>query len=373
LNAARSEKRIVALLVNPVAGMGGSVGLKGTDGEMHRRAMELGAQPVAPLRADEFLNHLPDPGALQWLAAPGPMGADSLRRAGFDCHVVGQIGEQSTPGDTRRIALEMAAAGAQLIVFLGGDGTARDMVDAVGSALPVVAVPAGVKVYSAVFAVSPRAAALMVDAWLHDADVAQDDVLDIDEDAFRAGRLESRLYGALRVPQVATLLQGGKEASGGISEQQAKQAVGGYLAETMQPDVLYLLGPGTTVKAVADELGLEKTLLGVDAVLAGELLGSDLNERGILDLLAVHPKAAIVITPLGGNGFILGRGNKQFTPAVVRRVGADGITVISTPGKLGKLQCLRVDTGDSQLDHDLAGYRTVVVGYRYSKMFRVEC
>lgn len=372
MDEVKPDKPIVGLLVNPVAGMGGSVGLKGTDGKMHRRAIDMGAQPVAPGRADEF-NQLPDAHGLEWLAAPGPMGADSLGRIGLACKVIGTIGDASTPGDTRRIALEMAAAGAQLIVFVGGDGTARDMVDALGSALPVVAVPAGVKVYSAAFAVSPRAAAQMLDAWLHGAEVGEEDVLDIDEDAFRSGRLDSRLYGALRVPQVAALIQGGKEASGGVSEQEAKQAVGSYLAETMDPDMLYLLGPGTTVKAVAEALGLAKTLLGVDAVLDGQLVGTDLNERGIDELLADHPAATIVVTPLGGNGFILGRGNKQFTPAVIRRVGVGGITVICTPSKLAKLPHLRVDTGDSSLDAELAGYRSVLVGYRYSKMIRVEC
>jgi predicted polyphosphate/ATP-dependent NAD kinase len=149
--------------------------------------------------------------------------------------------------------------------------------------------------------------------------------------------------------------------------------VGAYLAETLEADVLYLLGPGTTVKAVADALGVGKTLLGVDAVLNGALVGRDLNERGILDLLAGHPAARIVVTPLGGNGFIFGRGNKQFTPAVIWRVGVDHVLIISSREKLRKLACLRVDSGDAELDAALAGYRSVLVGFRYSKMAKVEC
>ncbi len=353
--------------------MGGSVGLKGTDGDMHRRAVELGAQPVAPQRALEFLQHLSDPAALTLLAAPGPMGGDTVVQARLACTVIGAAAGPTTPEDTRRIAAEMLAAGAELIAFVGGDGTARDICDAVGLAHPVVAVPAGVKVYSGVFAVSPRAAAEMVDGWLSGCDLGEEEVLDIDEDAFRDGRLDSRLYGALLVPQIAPLIQGGKQAFGGISQRQAKQEVGAYLAEGLKPETLYLLGPGTTVKALADALGLAKTLLGVDAVYNGELVGTDLNERAILKLLAAHPNAAIVVAPLGGNGFILGRGNKQFTPVVIRQVGADQLMVISTKQKLGSLKCLRVDTGDRDLDEQLAGYRSVLVGYRYSKMMPVEC
>ncbi len=369
----RPNPRSVGLIVNPVAGMGGSVGLKGTDGEMYQRAVELGARPGAAGRARECLEHLTNVAGLEFLTAPGAMGADCLAAAGIPATVVGALQGASSAADTRRIAAAMLAAGAELIVFVGGDGTARDICDAVPAGTPVVAVPAGVKVYSAVFAVSPRAAAEMVDAWLAGAQVGEEDVLDIDEDAFRAGRLDASLYGALCVPQVARLIQGGKEASGGVSEQQAKQEVGAYLAETLKPEALYLLGPGTTVKAVADALGVPKTLLGVDAVRNGELVGRDLNEQDILNLLQDHPVAHIVVTPLGGNGFIFGRGNKQFTPAVIRRVGPDQVVVISTREKLRKLKCLRVDSGDAELDGELAGYVSVLAGYRFSKMARVEC
>ncbi len=363
--------RTIGLIVNPVAGMGGSVGLKGTDGEMHARALEMGAEPVSPARTREFLSHLGCRDAILLLVAPGPMGSDYAQAAGLSFDVIGTLAADPGPGDTRRIAREMLDAGAELIAFAGGDGTARDMADAIGDRAPVVAIPSGVKIYSAVFAYSPRAAAELVDAFVEGADLTEEEVLDIDEDAFRAGRVDARHYGWLLVPEVGRLLQAGKEASG-TSTAEARQALAEAVIDAMQPQTLYFLGSGTTVRAIADELGVPKTLLGVDAVIDGKLAGSDLNEHAILELLDRYRQAAIVVTPLGGNGFIFGRGNKQFTPQVLRRVGLDNILVIASRDKLLGLSSLHVDTGDPQLDEDLAGYIDVIVGRDYRKLMPVQ-
>ena len=365
--------RTIGLIVNPVAGMGGSVGLKGTDGDMHARALELGAEPVSPARVQEFLSHLGCRDEIRLFVAPGPMGADCAEEAGFTFDVIGTLAGQPGPGDTKAIAGEMLEAGVELIAFAGGDGTARDMADAVGIRVPVVAIPAGVKIYSAVFAYSARAAAELVDAFVEGADVSEEEVLDIDEDAFRADRVDSRHYGFLLVPEVARLLQAGKEASGiGASTAEAKREIAEAVIEDMQPQTLYLLGPGTTVKAIAVELGVEKTLLGVDATIDGELVGNDLNESSILELLDRYEQAAVVVTPLGGNGFIFGRGNKQFTPQVLRRVGVNNVIVIANRDKLMGFSSLHVDTGDPELDEELAGYIDVVVGRNYRKLVRVQ-
>ncbi len=365
--------RKIGLIVNPVAGMGGSVGLKGTDGDMYAKALELGAQPVSPGRTREFLGHIRRRDAIRFLVAPGPMGADVADANGLDYEVVGDIGETPSPDDTRSIASEMLERGVELIAFAGGDGTARDIADAVGLRVPVVAIPSGVKVYSSVFAYSPRAAAELLDAFLDGADVDEEEVLDIDEDAFRAGRVDARHYGLLLVPIIERLLQAGKESSGmsGAAAEAKREIAQSVIAE-MRPDALYLLGSGTTVRFVADELGVEKTLLGIDAVVGGKAVGRDLNERGILELLDQYPDAFIVVTPLGGNGFIFGRGNKQFTPEVLRRVGRERIIVIANRDKLLTLRSLHVDTGDSALDDDLAGYIDVVVARGHRKVMRVE-
>ena len=365
--------RTIGLIVNPVAGMGGSVGLKGTDGDMHARALELGATPVSPARTREFLSHLGCRNEIRLLVAPGPMGADHAEAAGLSFDIVGTIADHPGPGDTRAIAREMLDAGAELIAFAGGDGTARDMADAVGERAPVVAIPSGVKIYSAVFAYSPRAAAELVDAFVDGADLTEEEVLDIDEDAFREGRVDARHYGFLLVPEVGRLLQGGKESSGiSASTAEAKQEIAQAVIDTMQPQTLYLLGSGTTVRAIAEELGIKKTLLGVDAVIDGELAGSDLNEQSLLELLDRYPQAAVIVTPLGGNGFIFGRGNKQFTPQVLRRVGLDNIIVIANRDKLLGIASLHVDTGDPELDDDLKGYVDVTVGHGYRKVMPVR-
>ena len=353
--------------------MGGSVGLKGTDGDTYGQALELGAAPVSPARTGEFLAHIESGAAIHWLAAPGRMGADYLKAAGASFEVVGAVGDATTAADTRAIALGMVDAGAELIVFAGGDGTARDMADAIGSKVPVVAIPSGVKVYSSVFAYSPLAAAQLLDAFADGAEVGEEEVLDIDEAAYREGRVEAAHYGYLLVPMVDRLVQAGKESSDtGGSVAVAKQELAAAVVEDLLPGRLYLLGCGTTIAAIAEALGVGKTLLGIDAVIDGHTVGSDLNESSILELLEEYAQAAIIVTPLGGNGFIFGRGNKQFTPEVLRRVGLDNILVIANRDKLLTLSCLHVDTGDAELDAALAGYIDVTVGRGHRKLMRVQ-
>ena len=369
-----TRRRTIGLIVNPIAGMGGSVGLKGTDGEMHRKALELGARPIAPERTRELLSRIRRVDGIHFLAAGGVMGERYLAESHLEFSTIGVLGARTSGEDTRQLARGMRESGVELLVFVGGDGTARDVYDAVGLTLPVVAVPSGVKVYSAAFAVNVRAAAEMVDAFLDGVEACEQEILDIDEVAFRQGRLEAQLYGYLSVPNVSVYIQGGKETSSlGEASAEAKQELADSIIEEMAPETVYLLGPGTTVKAISDRLALPKTLLGVDAVRDHSLLAADLNENNILQLLDVHGQAKIVVTPLGGNGFIFGRGNKQFTPRVIQRVGKANIVVIATREKMRGLRVLRIDTGDYQLDQTLAGYIEVIVGFHHTKMMRVSC
>jgi predicted polyphosphate/ATP-dependent NAD kinase len=268
----------------------------------------------------------------------------------------------------------MAEHGVDLLVFVGGDGTARDVFDAIRSRMPVVAVPAGVKIFSSVFATSARAAAEMLDAFVEGTEFTEEEVLDIDEEAFRADRLSSQLYGYLLVPEVRAFLQPGKAASSmSTSAQVSKRETAAFIIEEMDEETLYLLGPGTTVKAIADEMGLPKTLLGVDAVYAGQLVERDVNETGILNLLERYNNRKIIVTPIGGNGFIFGRGSKQFTPKVIRLVGKENILVVGTRDKVRQLDCLRVDTGEVELDEVLSGYLKVWVAYREAMVVKVRC
>jgi len=367
-------RKTIGLIVNPVAGMGGSVGLKGTDGEMHEKALELGAEPVTPKRTRDTLAHLERTAEMAFLAAPGKMGAACLEKLDAPVTVIGEIGEETSAQDTKRIAQAMVDQGVDLLIFVGGDGTARDICDAVGTEVPVVGVPAGVKVFSAAFALSARAAAEMVDDFVAGATLTEEEVLDIDEEAFRDDVLASRLYGTLMVPDVRASLQPAKAASNvSVPSEELKLDIARTIVERMDSETLYLLGPGTTVRAIADELDVSKTLLGVDAVQDGEMVAEDVNEEDILHLFHHYPKRKIVVTPIGGNGFIFGRGSKQFTPTVIRKVGRDNVIVVGTRNKVQKLDCLRVDTGDIALDETLSGYLKITVGYRQWMMMKVTC
>ena len=364
----------VGLIVNPVAGMGGSVGLKGTDGEMYGWALRLGAAPVTPKGTNDLLSHIKKRDEMRLFVAPGKMGEAYVKGSDIPYEVIGTVGGETSVEDTKRVAGEMLRREAELLVFVGGDGTARDIHDAIGQKIPVVAVPCGVKVFSSVFGVSARAAAEMVDAFVEGTGVTEEEVLDIDEDAFRKGRLASRLCGYLLVPNVRQLLQAGKEASNtGGSSVETKEEIARYIAGEMEKGTLYLLGPGTTLKAISDEVGVTKTLLGIDAVFEGRSVGIDLNEKAILQLFEKYERRKIIVTPIGGNGFILGRGSKQFTPTVIRQVGRDSIILVGTSDKLNRLDCLRVDTGDFDLDEYLGGSMEVIVGDREGMVMTVKC
>jgi predicted polyphosphate/ATP-dependent NAD kinase len=203
-------RSLVGLVVNPVAGMGGSVGLKGTDGTMHQKALDLGAEPVTPKRTQDFLTHIRHKDEIALLVAPGEMGEYHVRGIPVRFMVTGETGQRTTAEDTKRIASEMEDRGIELLIFAGGDGTARDVCDAIDSRVPVVGVPAGVKVFSSAFAFSARSAAEMVDAFIEGTDMSEEEVLDIDEDALRQDQLASKLYGYLLVPEVRRLLQPGR-------------------------------------------------------------------------------------------------------------------------------------------------------------------
>jgi predicted polyphosphate/ATP-dependent NAD kinase len=367
-------KKKIGLIVNPVAGMGGSVGLKGTDGGLYKKALELGARPVTPGRTKDVLAHLTHPEQVELYTAPGPMGEAYTEDFTGSRVVIGELSAETSPEDTVKIARDMVGQGVELLMFVGGDGTARDIYDAVGLEVPVVAVPSGVKVFSAVFSYSARAAAELLDAFIEGSGTTEEDVLDIDEEVFRQNRLASKLYGSLLVPDVKRFLQGGKEcSSNSTSVRETKEQIAAYILETIDPQALYLLGPGTTLKSIADAMGISKTLLGVDAYAGGKLVGTDINENAIISLAVNYKDVHIIVTPIGGNGFIFGRGSKQFTPEVIKRAGRKNITVVASPDKLVNLEALRVDTGDFDLDRQLSGYMDVVIGYREVMKMEVRC
>jgi predicted polyphosphate/ATP-dependent NAD kinase len=364
----------LGLVVNPVAGRGGRVGLKGSDGaEIQARARALGAEPRAQERAVAALEKLARVDDLEIVTYPCEMGADAARACGFEPEVMGRIvpGE-TTAGDTRQAARQMHERGVDLLLFAGGDGTARDIYEAVGLEQPALGIPAGVKIHSAVYATNPASAGRLAALYLQGRveGLREAEVMDIDEDAFRQGSLQARLYGYLQIPFRTSLVQSGKVPSSG--EAASLAAIAEDVAAKMEPGSLYILGPGTTTRAIAQELGVDKTLLGVDVVRVGsgggpvELVAADVNESVLLELLTAHDgQARIVVTPIGGQGYLFGRGNQQISPRVIERVGRDHVVVVSTPDKLHALgtQPLLVDTGDRAVDEMLAGYVLIVTGY----------
>jgi predicted polyphosphate/ATP-dependent NAD kinase len=366
--AAAARPRRLGLLVNPIAGMGGRVALKGTDGdEALRLARERGAQPVAPQRAERALRRLAESGPpMEVLAAPGTMGADLATAAGLEVATTAAVsGRDTRPADTRNAVAEMRERGVDLLLFAGGDGTARDILDTVGADLPLVGVPTGVKMHSGVFAATPDAAGAAASAYLRHPDPAalrEAEVADVDEDAARDDRVATRLYGSVRVPRQPRLMLGAKAPSA-RSADVALDALCAQLAATLPPERLVLVGPGTTTARVLGHLGIDGTLLGVDAVRDGELVGADLDEQALLSRLDGEADPLLLAGVVGGQGSLFGRGNQQLSPRVLRRLGRERIEVIAAADKLLALSppLLRVDTGDDALDADLCGYVKVHV------------
>ncbi len=341
--------KTIGFLVNPVAGMGGAVGLKGTDGiNILNKAISLGAKPIASQRAETFLAAMfPVKKSLNLLVGAGSMGEDEAKKCGFTFKVKSENKKETTSEDTQNAAKAMVESGVDLLVFCGGDGTTRDILKAVGLKVPVLGVPTGVKMHSAIFAVTPQAAARVAVNYLWAGlPLREAEVMDVDEHAFREGRLSAELYGYLLSPFEPYLIQGNKlESPMTENEVRNQAAIAIYIIEEMKSNITYIIGPGTTTRTITDLLDQKKTLLGVDLFLDKKMIASDVNEKQILE--AINGKAAqIIVTPIGGQGFIFGRGNQQISSKVIRQIGLDNIVVVATKSKLDKLRSLRVDTGD---------------------------
>jgi predicted polyphosphate/ATP-dependent NAD kinase len=368
--------KTIGLIVNPIAGMGGIVGLKGTDGQaILDKAVSLGAKPIAPARAESFLAELSAAKkSLRLVVGAGAMGENEAKRCGFTCTAVGERKSETNAEDTKKIAQRIKENGVDLLVFCGGDGTARDILEAAGMGIPVLGVPTGVKMHSAVFAVTPSAAARVTLGFLwSELPLREAEVMDVDEAAFRQGHVSARLYGYVLTPYEPNLIQENKMASP-ITESEVRNqaAIAIYLIENMKPDVVYIIGPGTTTRTIGDLLDEKKTLLGVDLFYNKKIVASDVNEKQIIEKIR-GKTAQIIVTPIGGQGFIFGRGNQQISAKVIRRVGLDNIVVIATEGKLRTLKSLKVDTGDSNLDEafQVCNLR-VISDYKIEQLMQVE-
>ena len=340
----------VGLVVNPIAGMGGRLAFKGSDDvALVTAARERGETQIAPARATEALRPLAALGAeLEVLAYAGEMGEQEAREADLVPTVLGRPGPATSAQDTRAAAEAMADRGVDLLLFAGGDGTAVDVLQAIGDRVPVLGIPAGVKMHSAVFAVNPKSAGELAARLAQDGvrSLRRAEVMDVDEALLRAGSVSARLHGFMNVPNARRQIQNAKARSLG-SESVAQEEIAHHLVDHVLGDRTWLIGPGTTTGVVLSLLGLDKTLLGVDVVRGGECVIADGDERALLQLVSGED-AGIVVTPVGGQGFLFGRGNQQLSAAVIEQIDPGRIVVVSTEAKIGRLggAPLRVDTGD---------------------------
>jgi len=377
----------LGLIINPLAGIGGSVALKGSDGEdIVKQAQQLGGLSQAQTRTRNALEQIHQfKDQLVIYTAANEMGENLCRDMGFHVEVLAANEINHTTAKDTEVAVDaLVKLGVDLLIFSGGDGTARNVLHALkqlkkDTVVPVIGIPAGCKIHSAVYAVTPKHAGELLGLIIKGRPLAVKEtaVMDIDETAFRQNVVKASLYGHLTAPAENQYMQNMKE--GGVEhESLILQDIATYITEVLEDDRIYFIGSGSTPKAILDELGLQSTLLGIDAVENQQLIASDLNEQEILSLLEKNEArqnkpAKIILTIIGGQGHLFGRGNQQFSPQVIRKIGKENIIVISMPEKLHALngRPIRVDTGDEQLDEELCGMIQIVTGYDEQTFYRI--
>lgn len=364
----------LGFIVNPVAGIGGKVGLKGSDGAMIlQRALELGAVRESGKKALITMKALKEvEDELDIYTWQGEMGEDICREAGLSATVLGSIiPGHTTPADTVSAARQMKELDLDLILFVGGDGTARNIMDAVGTDAVVLGIPAGCKIHSGVYALNPKTAGVLMKEFVQGKvkETKQAEVMDIDEELFRQGVVQARLYGYLRIPNETRMVQNLKSGRG-FSESASIEMLSNYVANEMKEDVLYIVGTGSTTASIMKKLDLPNTLLGVDLVCNREVIASDCTEKDILEVMKDYDKVKIIVTVIGGQGYVFGRGNQQISAEVIRRVGKENIIIAASKNKILSLfgSSLHVDTGNEEINKMLCGYYRVIVGYGESMM-----
>ena len=371
------RRKSIGVIINPIAGLGGRVGLKGSDGpDIVEKALAMGAEPESSVRAIYALKQLIEiKEEIDFYTYGGEMGERQLEELDIKPIVVGRPnGKQTTAEDTLKAAKLLRESEVDLILFAGGDGTARNIYESIGDNVPVVGIPAGVKIHSAVYATNAKNAGLAAKDYLqgNEEGLKLSEVMDIDEEMFRHGRLSAKLYGFLKTPEAGNRMQNTKSAT--PSEEEELMGVVDHIISRMERDTIYIIGPGSTTKAIMDAMDLKGTLLGVDLVRNGRLMEADVSESKIWEYIEnEQEKVKIIITVIGGQGNLFGRGNQQISPRIIRRTGKKNIIVAATGSKLLSLQGepLLVDTGDVSLDEELSGYIEVVKGYAFTASYPV--
>ena len=309
------------------------------------------------------------------LTCSGRMGSDWIP---MKHEVVYETPAKTTAETTREAVSNLCEAGIELLLYAGGDGTTRDIIQALpDSELPLIGVPGGVKMHSGCFAASPNAAAEVLIAWMEgDLLLARTEVMDLDEEVYRQGRWSVRMYGEAMMPASPRWMQGAKMRVQATEEDEVLEALGDHIREVLVTDSkrLIIWGSGGTLRTIAEGLGFTPTLLGIDATIGNNQVGTDLNEDALLQLISNHEgDCTLLVSPMGGQGFLLGRGNLQLSPEVLRAIGIDAVLGVVTPAKMLTVAQLRIDTGDAELDGQFQTqkYLKVLQGYRTTRLLRV--
>jgi predicted polyphosphate/ATP-dependent NAD kinase len=371
----------IGFLVNPIAGMGGRVGLKGTDNVL-QQAKKLGAKPVASQKAGEMLKEfltIGQPHDIYWFTCAGDMGNTELENHGIKAKEIIYKPQVKTTSaeDTTKACQKFMERQIDILVFCGGDGTARDIFSIIDKKVPLLGIPSGVKMHSGIFGINTSATAKMLHEFIDGRlTIGDAEIMDLDEDLYRKGEWKVRLFGIAKGIVEPTYIQVGKASYESVTDDAVKDELADHINDELEKysDSLFLFGPGGTIDYIAKKLGLSHTLLGIDAIYKKQVVGTDLNEQQILALLKDYRKGKILLSPIGAQGFILGRGNLQLSPPIIRKIGIENIIVVSTPSKLTHTPILRVDTGDKAVDHlfQQQGYLMVVIGYRLSRVVKIQ-
>ena len=375
----------LGLLVNPDAGLGGRLGLKGSDGQAEL-ARSMGAEDRSGPRMRAMLEHFSSIHRagfedISWVTSEGRMGTEWFPEAEIgSISTVHSSSRGTSAADTQDAVNSLLESEIDLLVYAGGDGTTRDVVAALESAesseTPVIGVPTGVKMHSGCFAASPKAAAEALSSWLiGDLLLASTEVLDLDEDLYRQGKWVVRLYAEAITPSSPRWMQGSKQRIEASGEEDTTEGLADHIRELLVSDNRMLIwGSGGTLRKIAEMNEFEPTNLGIDATIGNEQVGTDMSESDLLELLSEHDgPTTLLLSPMGGQGFLIGRGNLQLSPQVLRLIGIENILGVVTPAKLLSVRRLRIETGDTELDADFADmrYMKVLQGYRTTRVLPV--
>jgi len=390
----------IGIVVNPDAGLGGKLGFKGSDGRA-AEARAAGAEDRAGPRMLQCLTHLQtltasslnrNQTSLTFVAWQGRMGStwvpeiQSAQTVGTEW--VGNTPDSTSAEDTSNLVNALLDAKVDALLYAGGDGTTRDIVKALehrgeaAQATPLIGVPGGVKMHSGCFATTPKAAAEVVLSFaLGDLRTAITEVMDLDEVVYQEGVWKVRMYGEAWTPSSPRFMQGAKEQVERVSEDDSIEGLANHIGSLLQDedDLMVVWGSGGTLRRIGEHLNQSLTLLGID-IQHGESLHTDLNETELIRIIGGHVDndgqqrpLLLLLSPMGGQGFLIGRGNLQLSPSVLRLVGHTNLLGVATPSKLIGLEAVRIDTGDESLDDEFQAKRFIKIlqGFRTTRLIRV--